>query len=402
MQPNPLRLRTPSGISLELLNTQTVVVARDSLPGAVLKGRYHIDELLAEGGMGCVYRAYDAEQDCFVAVKVLQAYAAVDVGMRRRFLHEARTTMAIDSEHVVRITDLGELDDGSAFYVMDFLEGVTLDELRVDTLETVKEIALQLCAGLAAAHRHGVVHRDLKPENIIVTEGPNGALHCRLIDFGIAKLPFATMLTMPGQVLGTPAYIAPEQCKAGSDIDNRCDIYALGVVLYELVCGELPFDDVDPIRVALAHLAAPPPPLASREPNCPPDLNRLIMRCLSKRPEDRVRDAATLAMEIEAMSLTGVLGIEETPEVSTVLLAEDPGFDYANRVDPRTVPISMSDLLGYRAKKLTPPAPQPWMTPLPDSGATYFVKESPDWLLWSVVTAAAILALAAISAASMM
>lgn len=378
--------------------------ARDSLPGRVLNDRYHVESLVAEGGMGCVYQAYDDVTERTVALKVLKARAATDEGMRRRFLNEARTTAKIVSEHVVGISDLGELDDGSAFYVMDFLEGVTLDEYPVDTLEDVKTIALQICAGLTAAHAHGIVHRDLKPENIIVSTADRGRLHCRLIDFGIAKLPFATMVTMPGQVLGTPAYIAPEQAKAGRPVDHRCDIYALGVVLYELVSCTLPFDDEDPIRIALAHLAAIPEPIGVREPSCPPALAALIMRCLAKDPAARYPDVATLARELAAVSLSGALGVRtstsaDAPTLESALLFEDPGIDCARAVivDRRQMPISVSDLLGMtRAKHITPPEPEPWLTPLPESGpVTALTPRALDWPVWMALAAACALAIAA-------
>jgi serine/threonine protein kinase len=387
--------------------SQVKLRSRDSLPGLVLGARYHVDELLAEGGTGCVYRAYDALEGRTVAVKVLQARTAADDGMRRRFLNEAQTTMRIDSDHVVEITDLGELDDGSAFYVMEFLDGLTLDECRVDSFEDVRAICLQICAGLEAAHARGVVHRDLKPENIIVTKTDEGAPFCRLIDFGIAKLPFATLVTMPGQVLGTPAYLAPEQARAGTPIDHRCDIYALGVVLYELVCGVVPFHDDDPIRMALAHLSAPPQPIAEREPSCPADLATLIMRCLSKDPAARYANVATLAAELATIPLDSqrLRSTVDAPEVSATLLSEEPGLDCARRVhiDRHALGISVSDLLGIRrAKQLTPPRPQPWLTPLPDSGAMLASSESPDWLLRIVVSAAVVLAIAAIGTVSTM
>lgn len=378
--------------------------ARDSLPGQVLNDRYHVESLLAEGGMGCVYLGYDAHEDRTVAIKVLQARAAADESLRRRFLNEARTTAKIVSEHVVGISDLGELDDGSAFYVMEYLEGVTLDEHRIDTLEELKAIALQICAGLAAAHAQAVVHRDLKPENIIVSLSEEGQLRCRLIDFGIAKLPFATMVTMPGQVLGTPAYIAPEQAKAGRAVDHRSDIYALGVVLYELVTCSLPFDDEDPIRIALAHLAAIPEPVGVREPSCPPALAALIMRCLEKDPAARYPDVATLERELAAMDLRGVLGVSSTgtkspaeaPTVDSVVLGEDPGIDCARTVlvDRKRMPISVSDLLGVtRPKHITPPEPEPWLTPLPESVAT-LTDGANGWPLWIAVFAATTLAVA--------
>ncbi len=395
--------------------SQAELSARDSLPGTVLDERYHIDELLAEGGMGCVYRAYDAIEECVVAVKVLRAHLAMDEAMHRRFIKEARATMSIVSENVVEIIAHGELDDGSAFYVMEYLDGWTLDEYRVDTLETLKAIALQVCAGLAAAHAQGVVHRDLKPENVIVAEMDDGAPYCRLIDFGIAKLPFATMLTVPGQILGTPAYIAPEQAKAGRAVDHRCDIYALGVVLFELVSGSLPFEHDDPICLALAHLTAPPPPIAERVPSCPPDLAALIMRCLKKNPAERFPDVPTLVAALEKMPLRGAIGqaapervsgcaFTPTPELETTVLYEDPGIDCSKMVvvDRRALPISVSDLLAVKSsrERRTPPPPEPWICADAMALPAPHQEVAADWLLWLVVSAALTLAVAAVAVTS--
>jgi serine/threonine-protein kinase len=388
--------------------------SHDSLSGALLGGRYLVEELLAEGGMGSVYRARDDRSGETVAIKTLQAQHVQNESMRRRFLHEARATMDIQSHNVVRIIDLGELDDGSAFYVMPFLEGKTLDEVPVDTLEDIKVIGLQICAGLAAAHAVGVVHRDLKPENIIVSRTDDGSPHCRIIDFGIAKMPFSTMLTVPGQIMGTPAYLAPEQAKAGSVVDHRSDIYALGCVLYELVAATVPFDDEDPIRIALAHLSAKPVPVREHEANCPAPLAALIMRCLEKRPEHRFPDVASVARSLSAMTLRGPLGGGPAPsseldaEVDSFLMGDVPDVDCSRTVlvDHRKMAISVSDLLGTpRAKRITPPQPEPWGNPgtqrsgghaAPAAGALPTSERSPGKLHWLLGAIAAALFLASL------
>ena len=376
-----------SGVDL----SNSAIRARDSIPGTVLDDRYYVEDLLAYGGMGFVYRAYDSVRECTVAVKVLNAAAAMRPDTQRRFVNEARTLARIDSNNVVSITDIGELDDGSAYYVMEFLQGKTLDEYRVDTFEEVQNVALQILAGLSAAHAEGVVHRDLKPENIIVIETDDGAPICKLIDFGIAKLPFATLMTVPGQVLGTPAYIAPEQTKAGSPVDHRTDIYAFGVMLYELVTTMLPFDDYDPIAVALAHLSAPPPPVLEREPTCPPLLAELIMRCLKKSPDARYASAHQVAAELSALTLRGPIGAplsETSPELRTEVLYDGDTQDMSHNVlvDRSQMKISVSDLL-LTQKHPTPPGPQPWITPpAPDR----------DWIVWVAVAASFALAVTAL------
>ena len=160
---NPIPVRGRTGY-VGAPMTESSMVWRDSLPGRLIGERYLVEKRIAEGAAGYVFRAFDQQHERLVAVKVLKADAAFHEQIRKRFVNEVRTTMTIDSPHVVQIFDVGELEDGSPFYAMEFLEGVTLDEYRVDTLEMVKRIAIQICRGLAAAHEKGVVHRDLKPE----------------------------------------------------------------------------------------------------------------------------------------------------------------------------------------------------------------------------------------------
>jgi serine/threonine protein kinase len=370
----------------------SAVRPRDMLPGVVLGERYRVSDKLAEGGMGCVYLAVDLHDDSPVAVKLLRAEVASHPQIRQRFLNEARATMSVRHEHVVEIRSIGELPDGSAYYVMELIEGLALDECGIELdPAAIVGVALQICAGLAAAHDKGVVHRDLKPENVIVGVDEDGSLHATLIDFGIAKLPFADPLTMPGQVMGTPMYVAPEQARAGAVVDQRSDIYALGVVLYELVSGRLPFPIEDPIRLVIAHQFDAPPPLADVAPSCPPALARVVMRCLQKSPLDRYATIHELAADLSAVrSLddeSDPAPDSATPEIRSAVLFEDPGLDYAKTVlfNRASSPISVFDLVGVTstippAPISDPPTPQPWSPSLPPPPES-LKRGQPVWII---------------------
>jgi eukaryotic-like serine/threonine-protein kinase len=287
----PLRQQTAAPIS-----HPSFIRVRDILPGAVIGERYQLGAKLAEGGMGCIYHAMDLCEERPVAVKLLRPEVASNPELRQRFLNEARGTMCIAHPNVIEIMDLGELADGSTYYVMELLAGRTLDECGPLDLGAVLAIALQLCEGLSAAHDKGMVHRDLKPENVIVQRRDDGSVACKLIDFGVAKLAFCGSLTLPGQVMGTPAYLAPEQARAVGGIDVRTDIYSLGVVLYELIAGRLPFVCEDLLQLLLAHQFEPAPALV--HPACPPRLAAAIMRCLEKDPARRFQSMRELADEL--------------------------------------------------------------------------------------------------------
>jgi serine/threonine-protein kinase len=287
----PLRQQTAAPTS-----RPSFIRVRDFLPGLVLGERYRLGDKLAEGGMGCVYHAVDLYVGTPVAVKLLRPEVAANPELRQRFLNEARATMSIAHANVIEIRDLGELADGSTFYVMELLEGCTLDECGPLDPSAVLSIALQLCAGLAAAHDKGVVHRDLKPENVMVSVRADGVVDCKIIDFGVAKLAFTGSLTLPGQVMGTPAYLAPEQAR-GAAVGPRTDVYALGVLVYELIAGRLPFQCEDMLQLLMAHQFEPPPPLAG---SCPPRLAAAVMRCLAKDPAQRFGSMRELAADLVA------------------------------------------------------------------------------------------------------
>ena len=274
--------------------------ATDRLRGQVLGGRFELLELLDEGGMACVYVAHDRVSGEHVAVKVLRRRLAESSEIRQRFFHEAEATMAMASRHVVAIVDVGAPDDEHAYFAMELLDGVRLDDLCGDRLpfDLIYDYARQMVAGLEVAHAKGVIHRDLKPDNIFV-ERVEQVDVIKLIDFGIAEHQTASSLTVPGSVFGTPHYMAPEQAAGRSQIGPHTDLYAVGIILFELVTGEMPFDGMDAMQVMLAQIGLPPPSIRERRPDCPAELEAIILRCLQKRPDERYRSAAALGEALD-------------------------------------------------------------------------------------------------------
>ena len=269
-------------------------------------GPFEILALLGAGGMGEVYRARDVRLDRTVAIKLLPSELVREPGRRvERFRHEARAIARITHPNICTLHDVGE--DGSAiFLVMEYVEGETLAQ-RLEDGPLPLPLALRSAIGIADAldhaHRHGVVHRDLKPGNIMLT--PDSV---KLLDFGLAKLKErdeqvltdptqSARLTEVGTILGTVPYMAPEQIE-GREVDARTDLFAVGVVLYEMVCGRRPFTGNSRASVMAAIVTAEPPPLTSLLPQAPPSLERLILRCLAKDPDDRWQTARDLAAEL--------------------------------------------------------------------------------------------------------
>lgn len=290
----------------------------------VLADRYELRRLLGTGGMARVYEGYDRALDRRVAVKVLRDDLSSDPTLPQRLLREARTAARFTHPHAVTVFDTG-MDRGRPFIVMELVEGRTLaDELAERGALPAGEaisIADQVLDALAAAHELGFVHRDVKPGNVLLPSGGG----VKLADFGIAKeLQTAQAgLTATGTVLGTPRYLAPELV-AGEPAVPATDVYAVGVVLYEMLAGEPPFDGDNPIAVAMAHQRDPVPPLAERRPDLDPDLIAVVERALAKDPAERFPDAA--AMRSALLDLPGAVRPLGPAAATTVALPrpEDP------------------------------------------------------------------------------
>ncbi len=261
--------------------------------GALFAGRYEIQSVLGKGGMGIVYKAQDRDLDDVVAIKTLRSEAlSADPTLLDRFKQEIRLARKITHPNILRTHDLGETN-GLRYLSMEFVKGITLKHLiEQDQLLPVPvalRIAKQMCAGLAAAHEVGVIHRDIKPQNIIME--PNGSL--KLMDFGIARLTQERGMTATGLVVGTPDYMSPEQAR-GLALDFRSDIYSMGVVLYEMFTGSLPFEGDTPLAVVLKHVQENAPPPQAKNPKIDPKIAAIILKCMQKKPEDRFQSVNEL------------------------------------------------------------------------------------------------------------
>jgi len=270
--------------------------------GDVIAGKYRLEKVAGEGGMGIVYAAEHVVLKQRVAVKVLLPDAASSEAQVERFAREARAAARIVSEHVARVLDAGSLASGAPFLVMEFLEGCDLEELgalqKTLPLRDVVDYAIQALEGLAHAHAVGIVHRDLKPANLFLACRPDGTNVIKLLDFGISKAmtgkPEDKRLT--GQhVLGSPVYMSPEQLRNAPDIDARADIWSIGVVMYELILGRPPFDGDGVGEIFAAILETSPVPLAEAFPAVPEALSEIVARCLRRDPAERWADAGVLA-----------------------------------------------------------------------------------------------------------
>jgi len=264
--------------------------------GDVLLAKYQIESLLGKGGMGLVYRARHLQLHELVAIKVLRADVQLDPEAVTRFKREAQAAVRLKSEHVARIHDVGVFDDGSPYMVMEFLAGADLGSL-VDTngptdVPTAIDLILQACDALAEAHAAGIVHRDVKPSNLFVSTRPDGTHVLKILDFGISKSATGTdlSLTQTASVLGTPAYMSPEQMRSARRVDARTDIWSLGTVLYELVEGRRPFRAETFSEMCVMAAVDPYDALVLA-----PELDPVIERCLAKAPEHRYQTIAELA-----------------------------------------------------------------------------------------------------------
>lgn len=296
--PDTTTLCPSDGVALETTG--------DSLLGQVLAGKYRMDERINEGGMGAVYRGTHVLMDKTVAVKVLRPALAADEKIVARFSREARAASRISHPHALSVTDFGESEDGVVFLVMEYLDGKTLKEIIKEEgpmpLPRVVEIIRQVGGALDAAHGQGVVHRDLKSENIMLLKSA-GPDYAKVLDFGIAKItePSGTYdpgLTAPDLVIGTPQYMSPEQCSQASEIDARSDLYSLGVIIYEMLVGHVPFTGQSPTAIMMKHLQDEAPSVLNERPDLPSEVGRVVQRAMAKSKDDRYQRVGDLVDEL--------------------------------------------------------------------------------------------------------
>jgi eukaryotic-like serine/threonine-protein kinase len=269
-------------------------------PGAVIDGKYRVERIIAHGGMGVVAEATHLVLNVPVAIKFLLPKKTQDTECVDRFSREARAVASLHSEHVVRVHDFGTLDDGAPYLVMEYLEGIDLGSYArrhgPRPLDEVVTFMLQICEGLATTHAAGIVHRDLKPANVFLTRLPGGEPRLKILDFGISKAPqLGPRITDRNQVMGSPGYMAPEQMSSSRDVDHRADIWALGVLLYQLLTGRPPFSGKNVALLSEKVLTEEPDSLAKWRPDLPPEIEGIVSRCLAKAPRDRFQNVTDLA-----------------------------------------------------------------------------------------------------------
>jgi serine/threonine-protein kinase len=294
-------------------------------------GNYRIVRLLGEGGFGEVYLAENPLLDRRAAIKVLHTGLAKDTELVRRFLNEARAASAIRHPNIIEVFDAGLTPEGAPYILMEFLEGISLQKCLADegrlSVARVLHIAGQAGSALGAAHATGIVHRDLKPENLFLLPDAPGAERVKILDFGIAKIRrsgFAggTLRTQSGLIMGSPAYMSPEQCKDSADVDLRSDIYSFGVIIYEALVGRTPFVAATGTEMLVMHLNVPPPPLCLDD--VPAHLEAAVMRALAKERADRFDSVAAFVRALNGEGVVTEVGSAQ-PVIAGTTAAADAG-----------------------------------------------------------------------------
>ena len=321
--------------------------------GQTLAGKYKIEKLIKTGGMGSVYRGRHVLMDKTVAIKVLRPSLAGDDAVVARFSREAKAASKISHPHAVSVTDFGEAENGVVLLVMEYLDGRTLKEAIVKegplSLGRAVEIVRQVAGALDAAHAQGVIHRDLKSENIMLVSHNGGEEWAKVLDFGIAKILQPTggvadaEITQANLVVGTPQYMSPEQCSQSGALDARSDVYSLGIIVYEMLTGKLPFTGESATVVMMKQVQDPPPSVLASRTQLPAAVAQVITRALAKQPIDRFQSAGELSAAladaaseeaVEAPVVAGAGATKANTPISVPDVADD--VDEETVVRPRT------------------------------------------------------------------
>ena len=297
------------GAALAIYGAYLVNGLRTELHAAKKLGQYQLGEKLGEGGMGEVYLAEHQLLKRPCALKLIKPDVNANPIALARFEREVQSAAMLSHPNTIEIFDYGHSDDGTFYYVMEYLPGLSVSDLvrQSGPMPPARVIFLmrQVCGALAEAHRFGLVHRDLKPANILVAILGGKCDFAKVLDFGLVKLtatPDAPQLTADYTVSGTPQYMSPEQAIATASVDGRADIYSLGAILYFMLTGRPPFEGTNPTELMIAHARDPVVPPSHHRPEIPADLEAVVMRCLAKKPEDRYPDARALAAALAACS----------------------------------------------------------------------------------------------------
>ncbi len=335
--------------------------------GSVVRGKYRILSKIGQGGMGVVYKALHVVFDELRALKVMHPSLMSDESFVKRFRHEAVITRRLQHPNAVRVDDIDEAEDGRPFIVMEYIEGRSLKSVIFEegamALPRVCSISKQVAAALEAAHQLGMIHRDIKPENIVLLGMPPHE-QAKVLDFGIAKIKEAHLaegsgmtLTGAGVVVGTPQYMSPEQAmgKRGDELDGRSDLYSLGVVMYQMLSGELPFRADTTMEMLIAHMQKPPMPLGLAHPNLkiPDAMSTFVMQLLEKNPARRPANARALIEELEQ--------VEKAPPPMSVTRVSAPEKVYSPEAAARAVRESLERSGPWHAppRSVEPPSPPP-------------------------------------------
>ncbi len=324
------QMRYPNDTKFCFVDGGELVPIPDPRIGQTIAARYVVEEQIGEGGMASVYRARNKLVDRPCAIKIMNPMLARDPVVRERFRREAKSAQKLAHPNIIEIFDQGDTDDGTAYIAMELLSGSSLAELVHDgpvDLPRAIGIMIQIARGIARAHDLEVIHRDLKPENIFICKRDDGSDLVKLLDFGIARSRSDTRLTNAGELFGTPQYMAPERItnpEAGASVD----LYALGVIFFEMATGALPFDANDVATYLVKHIKEPPKNPRSVNPQIPVELEGLILRLLAKAPKDRPVDGHRVRQDLVGIAMK--LGIAIPPEPE-----DDPASSRAPR---RTLP----------------------------------------------------------------
>ena len=371
-----------------MTDVSTTLPATDPLVGRTLDQKYYLEERLGSGGMGKVYRARHLSMDRPVAIKFLHTRFSDDEAARTRLLTEARAAVTLRHPNAVSVTDCGQTVEGWVYVVMELLEGRTLREIvsREAPLETARatSIMLQASDAVAAAHQAGIIHRDLKPSNILITQSADQPAVVKVLDFGIAKF-FAgngddgeSALARSNTVIGTPRYMSPEQHNGG-ELTPATDVYSLGVILYEMLTGMVPFSGSTPAEIAEKHINNAPHSPRAVVAAIPEEVERIVLHALEKQPSDRPPDAGEFRREL--LETANRLGLEHhaiksVPDIETLRDSgvESPSgrlvVDISRLREKRALSSGSNEIKvlgGNPAEKTPPEAPSNHEPPKPSS-----------------------------------